>query len=60
MSNDLEGTVPRCVCGKFVRFYSAIKEQGYCSDECYGIKETAVVQRYEGHGDYADAKEDEQ
>ena len=45
---------PRCPCGKAPRFWSALDNQVYCSDECYnkGKEQAAPEVRYVSHGRY--------
>ena len=49
-----EKVMPTCPCGKGVRQWSALDEQGYCSDECYykGKVQSTTSARYVAHGIY--------
>jgi hypothetical protein len=46
--------VPTCVCGKGVSLWSALDEQGYCSDKCYEKVHPQIEtkMKYVAHGVY--------
>lgn len=48
---------PRCSCGKYVRIYSTLLGQGFCSEEHYAVargecRPTPAKHQYAGHGNY--------
>ena len=51
---------PRCSCGKYVRIYSSLLGQGFCSDEQMAIArgecKATPAMKYEGHGIYTEEK----
>lgn len=59
-----EEVMPRCVCGEVVRYWSALLEQGFCSDRCYGeargSTNDAPIVKYIAHGQYEVVESEEQ
>ena len=50
-----ENVMPECFCGKGVRLWSSVLEQGFCSEEHYTEKSgktSATKVRYVAHGVY--------
>lgn len=52
--------MPKCFCGRGVRLWSSLLEQGFCSDEHYEDKtgtNAATKFRYVAHGVYQSTEE---